>query len=35
VLKEAGADLRDEILPAGHQLTRQDIAIAAEWLAQR
>jgi phospholipase/carboxylesterase len=34
-LKDAGADLRDEILPAGHQLTRQDLAIAAEWLAQR
>jgi phospholipase/carboxylesterase len=34
-LKDAGADLRHEILPAGHQLTRQDLAIAAEWLAQR
>jgi phospholipase/carboxylesterase len=34
-LKDAGADLRDEILPAGHQLTRQDLAITAEWLAQR
>jgi phospholipase/carboxylesterase len=34
-LEDAGADLRDETLPAGHQLTRQDLAIAAEWLAQR
>ena len=33
-LRQAGADVRYEILPAGHQLTRQDLAIAAEWLAQ-
>jgi phospholipase/carboxylesterase len=34
-LRQAGADVRYEILPAGHQLTRQDLTIAAEWLAQR
>ena len=33
VLRAAGADVRHEILPAGHQLTRQDVALAAEWLA--
>jgi phospholipase/carboxylesterase len=34
-LRQAGADVRYEILPAGHQLTRQDLAIAAEWLRDR
>lgn len=34
-LRRADADVRYEILPAGHQLTRQDIAIATEWLAKR
>lgn len=34
VLRAAGADLRHEVLPAGHQLTRQDLALAATWLAQ-
>ena len=31
-LKRAGADLRYEVLPASHQLTRQDLALAADWL---
>lgn len=35
VLREARADVRYEILPAGHQLTRQDLALAAEWLSGR
>jgi phospholipase/carboxylesterase len=34
-LRAAGADVRYEILSAGHQLTRQDLAIAAEWLNAR
>jgi phospholipase/carboxylesterase len=34
-LKTAGADLQYEILPAGHQLTRQDLALADEWLRRR
>lgn len=34
-LKERGADVRYEVLPTSHQLTRQDLAIAAEWLGQR
>lgn len=34
-LRGLGADVRYEILPASHQLTRQDLAIAAEWLSQR
>jgi phospholipase/carboxylesterase len=33
VLREAGADLRHEIVPAGHGLTAQDLAIAEAWLA--
>ena len=35
VLREAGADVRYEILPAGHHLTRQDLTLAAEWLKGR
>ena len=31
-LKTAGAEVRYEILAAGHQLTRQELALAAEWL---
>jgi phospholipase/carboxylesterase len=34
-LRRAGADVRHDLLPARHQLTRQDIAIAAQWLADR
>jgi phospholipase/carboxylesterase len=34
-LKQRGADVRYEILPASHQLTRQDLVIAAEWLNAR
>lgn len=35
ILRSAGADLRYEVLDAGHGLTQPDLAIAAEWLAQR
>jgi phospholipase/carboxylesterase len=35
LLREAGADLRHEIVPAGHGLSADDLAIAAEWLAAR
>jgi phospholipase/carboxylesterase len=35
VLSAAGADLRTEILPAGHGLTPQDLALARAWLAAR
>ena len=34
-LKHAGADVRYEILPAGHQLTRQDLVLATDWLNAR
>jgi phospholipase/carboxylesterase len=34
-LLRAGADVRYETLPASHQLTRQDLAIAADWLRDR
>jgi len=34
-LRGLGADVRYEVLPASHQLTRQDLAIAAEWLNVR
>jgi phospholipase/carboxylesterase len=33
-LRRAGADLRYEVLPASHQLTRQDLALAANWLTR-
>jgi phospholipase/carboxylesterase len=35
VLREAGADVRYEVLPAGHHLTRQDLTLASEWLKGR
>lgn len=35
LLRRAGADLQHEIVPAGHQLTRQDLTLAADWLARR
>jgi phospholipase/carboxylesterase len=34
VLRDAGADLQYEILPAGHRLIQQDLTIAADWLAR-
>ena len=34
-LRGFGADVRYEVLPASHQLTRQDLVIAAEWLGGR
>lgn len=34
-LQAAGADLRHEVLPAGHGLTRMDLDIARPWLAAR
>jgi len=33
LLGEAGGDVTYEVLPAGHSLTGEDIALAAEWLA--
>jgi phospholipase/carboxylesterase len=35
LLRDAGADLQYEVLPAGHNLTQQDLALAADWLARR
>jgi phospholipase/carboxylesterase len=35
VLRTASAELTDEILPAGHGLTAQDISLASSWLARR
>jgi phospholipase/carboxylesterase len=35
LLAEAGAEVQYEVLPAGHNLTQQDLALAAAWLAQR
>jgi phospholipase/carboxylesterase len=35
LLREAGADLRHEIVPAGHELSAQDLAVAEEWLRAR
>ena len=34
-LTAAGANVRYEILPTGHQLSRQDLVIAADWLNAR
>ncbi len=34
-LRDRGADVRYEILPASHQLTRQDLAIVTDWLKHR
>ena len=34
-LKSAGAVVQYEVLPASHQLTRQDLVIAGEWLRRR
>ncbi|MCC6947058.1 MAG: alpha/beta hydrolase [Bradyrhizobiaceae bacterium] len=34
-LRRAGADVRYELLPASHQLTQQDLVLAAEWLRGR
>jgi phospholipase/carboxylesterase len=34
-LRNAGAHVQHELLPAGHQLTRQDLAMAAEWVGAR
>lgn len=34
-LKERGAAVTYQVLPASHQLTPQDLAIAAEWLRRR
>ncbi len=34
-LRKAGAALRYEVLPASHQLTHQDLTIAAAWLKDR
>jgi phospholipase/carboxylesterase len=33
-LGEAGADVTYEVLPAGHNLTEQDLVLASGWLAQ-
>ena len=35
IFRGLGADVRYEVLPASHQLTRQDLVIAAEWLKSR
>jgi phospholipase/carboxylesterase len=35
LLKTAGADLTYEVVPGGHQLSPQDLAAAARWLAAR
>ncbi|MEX2128612.1 MAG: alpha/beta hydrolase [Xanthobacteraceae bacterium] len=35
LLRNAGADLQYEVLPAGHNLTQPDLALAADWLAKR
>lgn len=32
-LANAGADIRHEVLPAGHQLGQRDLVIAREWLS--
>jgi phospholipase/carboxylesterase len=33
-LREGGAILRHEILPAGHGLSQSDVALASAWLDQ-
>ncbi len=35
LLGESGADVTYEVLPTGHGLTEQDLALAAQWLAAR
>jgi predicted esterase len=35
LLRQAGADLTIEWQPGGHQLTRQDLALAEKWWAAR
>ncbi len=35
VLEQAGAALTYQVIPAGHNLTPQDLALAARWLEQR
>lgn len=35
LLSEAGADVTQKIVPAGHGLSPQDLAAAARWLAER
>ena len=35
LLREAGADLSHEVVPAGHGLSPQDLAIAEKWLSAR
>ncbi|WP_342360932.1 alpha/beta hydrolase [Terrarubrum flagellatum] len=35
ILTEAGADVRRQVLPAGHGLTQADATIAARWFAER
>ena len=34
-LRAAGADVRHELLPAGHGLSQADVTLAREWLASR
>jgi phospholipase/carboxylesterase len=34
LLKSAGADVTHEVVPAGHNLTAQDLAAAEAWLAR-
>lgn len=34
MLRERGIDVRHEVLSAGHELTRDDIELARDWLAQ-
>lgn len=35
ILKAAGADVTHEVVPAGHNLSPQDVTAAARWLAAR